>query len=424
MKYLILGNGPAGVIAAETLRKADPNSTIKMIGSEVEPPYSRMAIPYFLEGNIDEAGTYLRKSSNHFDRLSIINEVGKAVAVNSSEKQVHLADGSTESYDKLLIATGSYPIRPPIPGIDLPNVHTCWTLEDARAISRLATQGKKVVQVGAGFIGCIILEALAKNGVDLTVVELGDRMVPRMMTPKAGSMIKDWVQSKGVRVVTSARVERIDSVDSADTSGQRMTVAVSNGEAIECDLVIMSAGVKPNIDFLSGSGVEIANGVLVDRNMRSSIPDIYAAGDVAEAPDLFSQTPMVSAIQPNAADQARIAAMNMASRSVPHAGVLAINVLDTLGLISSSFGEWEGVEGGDGVELAEAKYHRYISLQFKNDVLVGATSVGLTQHVGVLRGLIQSQTRLGDWKEILLNDPLRVMDAYLACAQKPMALNG
>ena len=442
MKYLILGNGPAGVIAAETLRKADPKAKITMIGSEDEPPYSRMAIPYFLEGNIEEGGTYLRKAKTHFKNLKVTNKVARATAVDSSAKTVALSDGSTESYDKLLIATGSHPIRPPIPGIDLPNVHTCWTLDDARAIASLAKQGKKVVQVGAGFIGCIILEALAKNGVDLTVVELGDRMVPRMMTPKAGGIIKDWVQSKGVRVVTSAKVETIsasgqssgsilDSIkgifgdgNSSPATGDQMTVKLSTGEQIACDLVIMSAGVKPNIDFLDGSVVQVVNGILTDRHMQSSVADIYAAGDVAEAPDLFSNTPMVSAIQPNAADQARIAALNMAGRSTEHAGVLAINVLDTLGLISSSFGQWEGVDGGQSVELSEPKYNRYISLQFKDDVLVGATSVGLTQHVGVLRGLIQGQVSLGEWKDVLMEEPLRVMDAYLACSQQPLVLNG
>ena len=442
MKYLILGNGPAGVVAAETLRKADPKGKITMVGSEDEPPYSRMAIPYLLEGNIDEAGTYLRRAKTHFKKLKITNKVAKATAINSDAKTVALDDGSSEKYDKLLIATGSHPIRPPIPGIDLPNVHTCWTLEDARAIAQLAKQGKKVVQVGAGFIGCIILEAFAKNGVDLTVVELGDRMVPRMMTQKAGGIIKDWVQGKGVRVVTSAKVESIaapgqtsgsllDSLKNMFGGGSpspitddHMTVTLSTGEKIGCDLVVMSAGVRPNIDFLTGSGVEVANGILTDRNLQSSVADIYAAGDVAEAPDLYSNSPMVSAIQPNAVDQARIAALNMAGKSAEHAGVLAINVLDTLGLISSSFGQWEGVDGGEGVELSEPKLSRYISLQFKDDVLVGATSVGLTQHVGVLRGLIQGEVNLGEWKDILMEEPLRVMDAYLACAQQPMVLNG
>ncbi len=449
MKHLILGNGPAGVIAAETLRKADPNCDIMMVGAEAEPPYSRMAIPYLLEGNIDESGTYLRKDDGHYTTKKITNKQGMAQSVDTEAKQVTFADGSVESYDKLLIATGSHPIRPPIPGIDLPNVHTCWTLNDARAIAASVGPGKRVVQVGAGFIGCIILEALAKRGVDLTVVELGDRMVPRMMTGEAGGMIKSWVENKGVRVVTEAKVERIDGSgssapaqsgggiigaiknlfgagESAPTavtqSGDEMVVTLSTGEKIACDLVIMSAGVRPNTAFLEGSGIKSGNGILTDLHMQTSAQDVYAAGDVVEAPDMFTGAPMVSAIQPNAADTARIAALNMAGRPVAHSGILAINVLDTLGLISSSFGAWEGVEGGEGVEYAEAKAHKYISLQFKDDVLVGATSVGLTQHVGVLRGLIQGKVKLGHWKEILMNDPLRATEAYLACSQKPGVL--
>lgn len=455
MKHLILGNGPAGVIAAETLRKVDPTCEITMVGAEDAAPYSRMAIPYLLEGNIQEAGTYLRKDTNHYGSKEIINKVGKATAVDADAKLVKFEDDSSESYDKLLVATGSHPIRPPIPGIDLPNVHTCWTLEDARAIANIAASGKRVVQVGAGFIGCIILEALAKRGVDLTVVELGDRMVPRMMTGKAGAMIKDWVENKGVRVVTSAKVERIDAAATAtaatsdqgsggllgaiknlfggssetvsgavEPQGDEMLVTLSTGEKIACDLVIMSAGVRPNSAFLDGSGVKTGNGILTDLKMQTSVADIYAAGDVVEAPDMFSGTPMVSAIQPNAADTARVAALNMAGRVTEHQGILAINVLDTLGLISSSFGAWEGLEGGDGVEYADAKAHRYISLQFKDDILVGATSVGLTQHVGVLRGLIQGKVKLGSrWKAELMEDPLRVTEAYLACSQKPGVLN-
>ena len=204
MKHLILGNGPAGVVAAETLRKAAPQDEIVMVGHEDAPPYSRMAIPYLLEGNIDEAGTYLRKGADHFERLRIRQMRGRAVALNTDKRSVLFDDGHFESYDRLLIATGSHPVRPPIPGVALPEVQTCWTLADARAIAAHARPGARVLQLGAGFIGCIIMEALAKRGVQLTVVEMGDRMVPRMMTPKAGGMIKRWVEDKGIRVLTSA----------------------------------------------------------------------------------------------------------------------------------------------------------------------------------------------------------------------------
>ena len=416
MKHIILGNGPAGVVAAETLRRAAPDDDILLVGNEAAPPYSRMAIPYLLEGNIDEAGTYLRKTAGHFDQLRIHQRRGRAVAVNAEKRTVLFDDGHFEDYDRLLVATGSHPVRPPIPGIDLPQVHTCWTLDDARAIAALAKPGSRVLQLGAGFIGCIIMEALVKRGVQLTVVEMGDRMVPRMMTPEAGTMIKRWVEKQGVRVVTKAGVERIENGEKSP-----LTVTLSTGEQLDCDLLIVAAGVAPNVAFLEGTPVHVAKGVLVDDTMQTSVPGIYAAGDVAEAPDLFSGRHLVAAIQPNAADQARVAALNMAGGVGKSAarmkGVLAINVLDSMGMISSSFGEWQGVTDGEGVELADEANGRYISLQFDGDVLVGATAIGLTQHVGVLRGLIQGRTRLGAWKDKLLQTPTRFVEAYLASQQ-------
>ncbi len=412
MKYLILGNGPAGVVAAETLRRADPAGEVVMAGSENEPPYSRMAIPYLLEGNIDEKGTHLRKTADHFAKLGIRELRGRAVSLDTQAQKALFADGHFETYDRLLIATGSHPVRPPIPGVDLPQVQTCWTLDDARAIADLAKPGSRVLQLGAGFIGCIIMEALVKRGVQLTVVEMGDRMVPRMMTPEAGSMIKRWVQKQGVRVATSTGVQRIDPGSDAP-----VVATLSSGEQVPCDLIIVAAGVAPNVHFLDGTPVHVAKGILVDLGMQTSVPGIYAAGDVAEAPDLFTGAHLVSAIQPNAADQARVAALNMAGQKAVLPGVLPINVLDSMGMISSSFGEWQGVKGGDGVEAADEEKGRYISLQFKDDVLVGATSIGLTSHVGIFRGLIQGKTRLGKWKEILKENPTRVAEAYIACQQ-------
>ena len=414
MKHLILGNGPAGVVAAETLRRARPRDEIVMVGSENEPSYSRMAIPYLLEGNIDESGTWLRKTPDHFEKLNVRLLGGRAVALDVQKRSVLFADGHFESYDRLLVATGSHPVRPPIPGVDLPEVQTCWTLEDARAIARYARPGARVLQLGAGFIGCIIMEALAKRGVKLTVVEMGDRMVPRMMTPKAGGMIKRWVEEQGIRVVTSAGVERIDRNEGGDAP---LMVSLSTGDKLPCDLVIVAAGVAPNVAFLDATPVHVAKGVLVDSRMETTVPGIFAAGDVAEAPDLFTGAHLVSAIQPNAADQARVAAINMAGGNGQLPGVLAINVLDTLGLISTSFGQWWGEPGEAGVEQVDEAAYRYLSLQFKGDVLIGATSIGMTQHVGALRGMIQGKLRLGPWKDILLASPQRFFEAYLARTQ-------
>ena len=413
MKHVILGNGPAGVVAAEALRHADSAADIVLVGDENEPPYSRMAIPYLLTGGIGEQGTYLRKDAGHYEKLNIRLMHARAEKVDTAAHSVKLANGERLPYDRLLIATGSHPLRPSIPGIDAPNVHACWTLADAREIAAKTKPGTRVVQLGAGFIGSIILQALAGRGVKLSVVEMGDRMVPRMMTEKAGNLIRLWVEKKGVNVHVNARAEAV-----AATGAGALQVRLSNGQTLECDLLIVAAGVRPNIAFLEGSGVKVSDGILVDDHMQTSVPGIYAAGDVTEAAGFYSGRPQLNAIQPNAADQARIAAINMSGGQAAMQGSLAINVLDTLGLISSSFGQWQGADGGDGVELVDAANFRYLSLQFKDDVLVGATSIGWTSHVGVLRGLIQGRVRLGVWKARLMQDPTQFMTAYLGSAQK------
>ncbi len=408
--HVILGAGPAGVIAAETIRKLSAQDSITLIGDEPEPSYSRMAIPYLLMGNIDEAGTYLRKSPTHFEDLQIKVVVAHVQHVQAATKTVVLDSGESIRFDTLLVATGSRPVTPPVPGIKSEGVHRCWTLADARAIAALAKPGARVLQLGAGFIGCIIMEALAARGVRLSVVEMGDRMVPRMMGPTAGGMIRDWCEAKGVEVFTSTRVESIEP-------GSPLTVKLSNGKTMQADLVISAAGVRPAIGYLENSGITCLLGVLTDAYLQTNVPGIYAAGDCAEALDKVSGKMIVSAIQPNAAEQARVAALNMVGQKADLKGVTQINVLDTLGLISTSFGNWEGVPGGEHAELTDKSSGRHLSLQFQGDVMVGCNSVGWTEHVGVMRGLVEGQVKLGEWKDRLMHDPTKLMDAYLASAQ-------
>jgi NAD(P)H-nitrite reductase large subunit len=411
MKHLIIGNGPAGVLAAETLRLQSADD-ITLLGDEPEPAYSRMAIPYLLCGKIGEQGTWLRKDPQHFSRLRIVEERGRAAFIDTAARCVRLQDGRSLAYDRLLLATGSTPVKPPIPGIDSAGVHHCWTMEDARRIMALAVPGARVVQMGAGFIGCIIMEALALRGVDLGIVEMGDRMVPRMMDATAGGMIRAWCLQKGVKVHTSARIEAIEAGEAGG-----LTVRLASGACLPAELVIAAAGVAPNAGLARESGIACNAGILVDETMQTSVPGIYAAGDCAEAPDAASGKRMVSAIQPNAVEQGRCAAINMAGGSLRRNMVTQINVLDTLGLISTSFGRWDGVPGGDHAELSDPERFRYLRLEFDGERLVGSNAVGHTEHAGVLRGLISQRVALGAWKDKLMQDPTRLMEAYLACAQ-------
>lgn len=415
MEYVIVGAGPAGVIAAETLRQSDPGGAITLVGDEAERPYSRMALPYLLAENIEEAGTHLRHGPRHYEKLRIGLRQGRVAGIAPGAKTVTLEDGETLAYDKLLLATGSHTTRPPIPGMDLPGVENCWTLEDGRRIARQAKVGARVVLMGAGFIGCIVLEALAERKVELTVVEMADRMLPRMMDHVGGDMIKRWCESKGVNILTSTGVTAIEA------AGEGLKLSFDDGNTLEADLVVCATGVKPNIAFLEGSGVETDMGILVDHQLKTSVADIYAAGDVAQGPDFSTGLQEIHAIQPTASEHGRIAALNMAGGETRFRGSLSMNVLNTLGLVSSSFGLWMGAEGGERAQAVDEGGFKYLRLEFKDDVLVGSLALGLTQHVGVLRGLIQTEVKLGKWKDRLLVDPHQVMSAYLECTQGSVA---
>ncbi len=413
MTHVIIGAGPAGVTAADTLRKGDPNCEIVMIGGEPEPPYSRMAIPYVLTGLIAEEGTYLRKDEGHYDNGAITYRQGMVERVDAAAKTVHFVDGGSQNYETLLIATGASPIRPPVDGLDLPGVYHCWTLEDCRHIARLADKGAHVTLMGAGFIGCIIMEALAERGVNLTVVEAQDRMVPRMMNEAAGNMVKDWCLKKGIDVHTSTMVTKLEaSGDSEDT----LLVDLDNGSQIPAHLVVVATGVKSNIAFMESAGVKMDQGILVDEHMQSSVDGIFAAGDCAQGPDFSTGGWAVHAVQPTAVDHGRVAAMNMLGTPTPYKGSLNMNVLDTVGLISASFGAWDGVENGEHAEAIDADGFKYMRLEFDGDKIVGALSLGRTDHIGVLRGLIQTEVPLGEWKDKLIADPHLIAEAYVACA--------
>ncbi|RLW56541.1 MAG: hypothetical protein B6D69_01860 [gamma proteobacterium symbiont of Stewartia floridana] len=410
MHYVVIGAGPAGVTACDTLREQDPQCRITLIGGEPEPPYSRMAIPYVMVEKIEEHGTYLRQNDSHYAEQRIEMVDGPVKRVDPQSRRVVLESGSEVAYDRLLIATGATPLKPPIPGIDLPGVHNCWTMADTRAIVERAKPGSSVVLIGAGFIGCIILEALVMRQVKLTVVEKAPRMVARMMDQVASELLQGWCESKGVDVHTNAGVTSISQ------QGDGLQLSVDNGETLTADLVITAMGVRANTEFLEGSGIEFNDGIVVNSHFQSNFPDIYAAGDVAQGLDFSTGQNQVQAIQPTSVEHGRMAAINMVSdAAVEHRGSLNMNVLDTLGLISSSFGQWMGVDNGEQAVLLDRENYRYLRLEFDGDYLVGASSLGHTQHIGVLRGLIRSRVPLGEWKKRLMKDPTRLMEAYLGC---------
>jgi NAD(P)H-nitrite reductase large subunit len=414
--YLIIGAGPAGVRAAEELRRQDPDGRITLLDGEGEAPYSRMAIPYFLEGKIGEEGTWLHRPLSWYQEQGMEIIRGRAARVDATAKKVILEDGSSLEWDRLLLATGARPVRPPVEGLgqNHPRIRHCWTLEDARAIAGLAGRGAEVVLMGAGFIGSIILESLVLRGVRLTVVEVEDRMVPRMLDETAGGMLKAWCEKKGVRVLTSTRIERV-----GEKADGRLEIALSSGETLPADLLVVAAGVTPNIECLADTGVERRTGVIVNARMETSLPDVWAAGDCAEGCDFSTGDLSTLAIQPVAVEQGVIAARNMAGVRAEYHCALPMNVLATLGLITTSFGRHDGLEIGERAVLHDPEHWRYIRLEFHEDRLIGAQTAGHVSMVGCLRGLIQGRVPLKGWKDILLREPHRVAEAYVDLARNP-----
>jgi NAD(P)H-nitrite reductase large subunit len=226
-----------------------------------------------------------------------------------------------------------------------------------------------------------------------------------MMDETAGDMIKSWCEAKGVTTILPSSIKSIEAGPALKRDDDSLT---------QYDLIIVATGVYSNIEFLEGSGIKTDAGILVDAGLHTNVDDIYAAGDVAQGIDFSTGGYSVHAIQPTAVDHGRIAAVNMMGGKSAYKGSLSMNVLDTAGLVSTSFGSWGGVEGGETATLVDTENYKYIRLNFKDDLLVGAITVGRTDYIGVMRGLIQTEVPLGDWKEKLTEDPTLVMNAYLA----------
>ena len=410
-KHVVVGAGPAGLRAIETIRAHDSDSSITLIGDE--SAYSRMVLPYYLAGDIQENAVFTG-DDGYFSGLNVETRFGARVTgIDAAAKSVSLSDGSSVGYDNLLIATGSSATTPPIEGADGEGVQNMWGLQDARNFKNTVASGSRVVIVGAGFIGLIILDGLHGGGHTITFVELEDHILPRMINLEAAEVVEAWLEKNGVRCITGASVSSIGHHDS------HRDVKLSNGDKMEADAVVMATGIRPNLDFASGAGIATGDGILVDGRMATNVDGIYAAGDVAQGPVLHSDSRAVHAIQPTAFEHGRVAGSNMAGQDVSYAGSIGFNVVDAVGLQVASFGDWQS--DADTTVVSSSITSVYRRLSWDGDRIVGAVMVGRASDVGALndvgmvKGFIQAGTRLGKWKDYLNKSPLDVRKPYIAC---------
>jgi NAD(P)H-nitrite reductase large subunit len=411
-RHLIIGGGTAGMNAMRTIREEEREpSEITLVSAE--RPYSRMVLPYYLDRSIAESHVFTVTAAQ-LAKWNVKTLLGRrAATLDTKANACALDDGTRVEYDDCLIATGSSAVRAPVPGADAPGVHSFWTLDEARGVIASITPGSQVVMVGAGFISFTILNSILSLGARLTIVEVAPRILPRMVDATGAELVEGWLKAHGVTIRTNVKLTRIE-----DARG-RKRLRFSAGADLVCDTVIMATGIKTNLEWLKGSGVRINQGVVVDERLRSNVPNVYAAGDVAEGPDLISGGPAVHAIEPTAQEHGRVAGANMAGKSVAYKGSLIINIVEVCHLDAASFGAWDDTRA-EAISGLKKDRNAYRKLLFTGDRLTGAIIIGrsgdvwTTNDVGMLKGLVQSGISLARFKEHLRRNPFDVKTAFVA----------
>jgi NAD(P)H-nitrite reductase large subunit len=411
-RHLIIGGGTAGLNAIRTIREeeAEP-SEITLVSAE--KPYSRMVLPYYLDRSIAESRVFTATAAV-LAQWGVKTRLGRrATHLDTHASACTLDDGTRIEYDDCLIATGSSPVKAPVPGADLPGVHSFWTLDQCRQLIADTKPGSHVVMIGAGFIAFTILNSILAVGATLTIVEIAPRILPRMIDATGAGLVEGWLTSHGVTVRTGARLTGIE-----EARGRKRLTFEQGADAL-ADVVIMATGIRTNLDWLKDSGLRIDQGLVVDEHLRTNVASVYAAGDVAQGPDRVTGAGVVHAIEPTAQEHGRIAGANMAGRDVRYRGSLLMNIVEVCHLDVASFGAWddEGAETATGLRREQTAYRK---LLFRGDRMSGAIILGrssdvwTTNDIGMLKGLVQSQVALGRWKDYLKGNPFDLKPAYIA----------
>ena len=262
-RFVVIGGGPAGLNAIEVIRSHDRNAKITLVSDE--PVYSRMVLPYFLTGQV-EREHLLTCSEESFNQLGVELKLGvRAEKLDPIEHTLRLSDGQEVIYGKLLLATGSTPILPPIPGIDLQGVHTFWTLRDAEKLLQSTTGEPEVLMIGAGFVGLIVFTAMHKLGWHLHIAEMLPQILPRMLDDQGASLATKWLKDLGVNVLTDVRVNSIE-----ETANHRKRVEFEGAPSLDVDLIIVATGVKPNTILAESAELNVNHEILVDAYLFAS----------------------------------------------------------------------------------------------------------------------------------------------------------
>jgi NAD(P)H-nitrite reductase large subunit len=404
MRYVIVGNGPAGTAAVEGIREGDPKGEITVISDEGVMNYSKPLLSYLLARKVKK-NQLAHRPENFYARNGVeLLLKKKAVKLEAEKKRVVLSDGSSVAYDRVLIAAGGVPIPLKIPGKKFQGVFTFTRLEEAEELIRYLKDYpvREAVVVGGGLIGLKATEGLLGRGISVTLLEVADRVLSATFDRRASEIVEGALKKEGCRVFLKNTLNKIVG----DRSGRVKEVVLKNQRKISCQVVIEAVGVLPNVAWLKGTEVRCDRGILVNEYLQTSAEGIFAAGDCCQAPGFFGGPPGVLPIWPSAVRQGKVAGFNMTGGKKEYEGALVMNSVELCGIPTISVGLTDPREGNgfETLESVNEKKGIYKKLVLRDDRIVGALFVGDISRAGVYTGLIKEAVKTGELKGHLLKE--------------------
>jgi NAD(P)H-nitrite reductase large subunit len=399
-RYVIVGGSAAGMAAAQTIRVHDPCGAIQVLSEEADAPYYRPMIPFVISRKKDPDQIYLQGRGPYQARDIELRLNTRAARIDASGRQVITDRGEAIAYDRLLIATGSRPYIPAeIEGVGQEGVFALRTIEDARQAGRRAQNTRHAVMLGGGLLNLKAASALLERGIRVTLVVFSPEVLSQLMEPADARLIREALDRAGLKILTGCSARRIQGNGSGVTA-----VALDNGREMDCQMVCIGKGVRPNAAWIGDDQIRVDGGVVVDKFTRTGADHVFAAGDVAVTFDPITNDPMVTGLWTNAVEMGRCAGANMADRPTAYGGTFGIlNATQVARMPFVSMGMVH-TTGTDFEVHAKSSPGAYRKLVFspRGDRLVGALFVGAIARAGLYRAVIREGIQVGAIKNQLI----------------------
>jgi nitrite reductase (NADH) large subunit len=388
-KYLIIGNGVAGTTAAENIRKQDKKGNITIVTDEDLPFYWRIKLNEYISGDITEEQLLAKKEDWYKEQDITLKLKTRIVGAYPEKKVVVTEDNEELVYDSLLIATGSHSFIPPIKGSEKEGVFALRDVQDARDISLFAESAEQIILIGGGLLGLEAGNALRKLGKKIMVVEFFPRLLPRQLDVDGAGRLQKIMEGMGFSFRLGAKTQEITGENKANGA------LLEGGETLSGEMVVISAGVRPNLELAESLGLKTDKGVVVDERLQTNQPDIYAAGDVAE----FRGMPY--GIWPAAMDQGKIAGMNMAGGEATYKGTTMANTLKVVGVDLASAGNIDAENELESKVATDEDQYKKIVLE--NNQIIGCIMLGDTKGFNEITKMMSEKRDVSQIKDQLLS---------------------